>query len=90
MCGDLCLGPVGLSSMTKLAPPRFVGQVLGMWFLAIALGDNLAGLLAGGRSATTLATLPDYFATMFSWGALGALGVLALTPLLKRWMAGAR
>jgi len=42
-CGDLCLSPVGLSSMTKLAPTRFVGQVMGLRFLALALGNNLAG-----------------------------------------------
>lgn len=90
MCGDLCLGPVGLSSMTKLAAPRFVGQVMGIWFLSIALGDNLAGLFAAGRDATSLATLPAYFLKMFAWGALGGLGILLLRPWLKRWMAGAR
>ena len=41
--GELCLSPVGLSSMSKLVPPRFVGQALGMWFLATAIGNNLAG-----------------------------------------------
>ena len=41
--GELCLCPVGLSSMSKLAPPRFVGQALGVWFLATAIGNNLAG-----------------------------------------------
>ena len=53
-CGDLCLSPVGLSAMTKLAPPRFVGQVMGMWFLALALGDNLAGQLSGEYDAHDL------------------------------------
>ena len=43
--GELCLSPVGLSSMTKLVPTRFVGQVLGVWFMATALGTNLAGRL---------------------------------------------
>ena len=45
--GELCLSPVGLSSMTKLAPARFVGQVMGLWFLATAIGNNLAGQFAG-------------------------------------------
>ena len=52
--GELCLSPVGLSYMSKLAPPRFVGQVMGMWFLSLALGSNLAGQLSG--HATTPAT----------------------------------
>jgi POT family proton-dependent oligopeptide transporter len=90
MCGDLCLGPVGLSSMTKLASPRFAGQVMGVWFLSLALGNNLAGLFAAGSEATTLASLPGYFLRMFGWGAAGGLVLLVLTPLLKRWMAGVR
>jgi POT family proton-dependent oligopeptide transporter len=88
MCGDLCLGPVGLSSMTKLASPRFAGQVMGVWFLSLALGNNLAGLLAAGNEATSLASLPAYFLKMFGWGALSGLALVILAPLLKRWMAG--
>jgi len=90
MCGDLCLGPVGLSSMTKLAAPRFVGQVMGVWFLSLALGNNLAGLFAAGSEATHVASLPAYFMRMFAWGALGGIAMLLLTPLLKRLMAGVR
>jgi POT family proton-dependent oligopeptide transporter len=44
---ELCLSPVGLSSMTKLAPRKIVGQMMGIWFLATSLGDLLAGLAAG-------------------------------------------
>jgi hypothetical protein len=43
--GELCLSPVGLSSVTKLAPRRFAGQMMGVWFLATALGNLLAGEL---------------------------------------------
>ena len=45
--GELCLSPVGLSSITKLSPKRFVGQMMGIWFMAAALGNLLAGLVAG-------------------------------------------
>ena len=45
--GELCLSPVGLSSITKLSPRRFVGQMMGIWFMAAALGNLLAGLVAG-------------------------------------------
>ena len=40
--GELCLSPVGLSSMTKLAPGRLVGQMMGAWFMGAAIG-NLVG-----------------------------------------------
>jgi POT family proton-dependent oligopeptide transporter len=84
MCGDLCLAPVGLSSMTKLAAPRFVGQVMGMWFLSIALGNNLAGQLATEYDATNLASLPALFFKIFEWGAAGGAVMLALNAPLKR------
>jgi len=44
--------------MTKLAPPRFVGQVMGLWFLALALGNNLAGQLSGEYDAANLTLCP--------------------------------
>jgi proton-dependent oligopeptide transporter, POT family len=87
MWGDLCLAPVGLSSMTKLAPPRFVGQVMGMWFLSIALGNNLAGQLATEYDAGNLPTLPALFLKIFCWGALAGLILLALNGPLKRLVA---
>ncbi|MEO7217874.1 MAG: peptide MFS transporter [Gemmatimonadaceae bacterium] len=45
--GELSLSPVGLSSMTKLAPRRFVGQMMGVWFLADSIGNLIAGLVGG-------------------------------------------
>ncbi|MBV9620639.1 MAG: peptide MFS transporter, partial [Gammaproteobacteria bacterium] len=58
---ELCLSPVGLSYMSKLAPPRFVGQVMGIWFLSLALGNNFAGQLAGEYDPSHLETLPGLF-----------------------------
>lgn len=46
-CGELCLSPVGLSAMTKLAPRGRSGQMMGVWFMAFALGNLIAGLAAG-------------------------------------------
>lgn len=88
--GELCLSPVGLSSMTKLVPTRFVGQVLGVWFMATALGTNLAGRLSGDYDAGNLESLPALFLKIFWWGALGGGLMLLLTPLLKRLMPGVR
>jgi proton-dependent oligopeptide transporter, POT family len=86
--GELCLSPVGLSSMTKLVPTRFVGQVLGVWFMATALGTNLAGRLSGDYDAGNLESLPALFLKIFWWGAIGGGLMLLLTPLLKRLMPG--
>ena len=88
--GELCLSPVGLSSMTKLVPTRFVGQVLGVWFMATALGTNLAGRLSGDYDATNLASLPALFLKIFWWGAIAGGLMLLLTPLLKRLMPGVK
>jgi POT family proton-dependent oligopeptide transporter len=87
-CGDLCLSPVGLSSMTKLAPPRFVGQVMGLWFLALALGNNLAGQLSGEYDAQNLQSLPVLFLKIFWWSAVAAAIMLLLTPTVRRLMGG--
>jgi POT family proton-dependent oligopeptide transporter len=89
-CGDLCLSPVGLSSMTKLAPPRFVGQVMGLWFLAIALGNNLAGQLSGQYDAANLTSLPDLFLKICWWSLASAAVMALLTPLMRRLMGGVR
>lgn len=89
-CGDLCLSPVGLSSMTKLAPPRFVGQVMGLWFLALALGNNVAGQLSREYDASNLQSLPGLFLKIFWWGLIGSAVMVLLTPVLKRMMTGVK
>jgi POT family proton-dependent oligopeptide transporter len=89
-CGDLCLSPVGLSSMTKLAPPRFAGQVMGLWFLALALGNNLAGQLSIGYDAHNLQSLPELFGKICGWTLAAGVLMLLLTPTLKRLMAGVK
>jgi len=48
--GELCLSPIGLSLMTKLSPLRMQGLIMGMWFLASAYGQYVAGLLGAGMS----------------------------------------
>ncbi|MEO6865893.1 MAG: peptide MFS transporter [Gemmatimonadaceae bacterium] len=59
--GELSLSPVGLSSMTKLAPRRFVGQMMGVWFLADALGNLIAGLVGGHVNPDNLKEMPQLF-----------------------------
>jgi POT family proton-dependent oligopeptide transporter len=87
-CGELCLSPVGLSYMSKLAPPRFVGQAMGVWFLSLALGGNLAGVLTGQYDASHLESLPGLFLKIFWYGVIGGVVMLLLTPAVKKLMAG--
>ena len=84
--GELCLSPVGLSYFTKLAPKRFVGQMMGMWFLATSLGNLLAGLIAGDFDANNVAAMPGQYMHIvyFSVG-LGAI-LLALSRPVKKLM----
>lgn len=88
--GELCLSPVGLSSMTKLAPARFVGQVMGLWFLATALGNNLAGQFAGEIDPNNLPGMPGQFLYLFWWGFIAGAVLLVLTPFIRKMMAGVK
>jgi POT family proton-dependent oligopeptide transporter len=82
-CGELALSPVGLSSITKLAPAGRVGQMMGVWFVGASLGNVFAGLVAG-----TLETMPH--AQLFRTVALitGGVGVVAMlaSPAVKKLM----
>ncbi len=59
--GELALSPVGLSATTKLAPHRFAGQMMGVWFLGTALGNLVAGLVAGRFHAEAVTDFPAQF-----------------------------
>src|SRR6266699_4805723 len=85
--GELCLSPVGLSIVTKLAPARIVGAMMGLWFLSIAVGNKLAGM-AGGLFETL--PLPKLFGAVAGVTFVAALILLALTPWLRRLMGGVR
>jgi proton-dependent oligopeptide transporter, POT family len=82
--GELCLSPVGLSYFTKLAPKRFVGQMMGMWFLATSLGNLVAGLIAGEFDANNVAAMPGQYMHIvyFSVG-LGAVLLVLSRPVKK-------
>jgi POT family proton-dependent oligopeptide transporter len=86
--GELALSPVGLSSMTKLAPRRFVGQMMGMWFMASGLGNIIAGLIAGGFRAEALEEMPGLFLKLVMLGVGCGLVLLAFARPLKRLMGG--
>lgn len=81
--GELCLSPVGLSSVTKLAPKRFVGQMMGIWFLATSLGNLLAGLMAGRFNPEALNEMPGLFMQIVLTVTVAGLLLLAFTKLIK-------
>ena len=81
--GELALSPVGLSAVTKLAPPNRISQMMGLWFVATSLGNVMAGLVAGRLEA--LAPSPLFFAVAQIVGAAGLIA-LVMSPLVKRLM----
>ena len=84
--GEMCLSPVGLSTVTKLAPARVLGIMLGVWFLASAFGNKLAGYLAGFYDASNAPVLTTLYGGI-AVGLFVAAGILAtLTPTIKRMM----
>ncbi|HEX7114346.1 MAG TPA: peptide MFS transporter [Steroidobacter sp.] len=88
--GELCLSPVGLSSVTKLAPQRYVSQMMGIWFLATSVGNLSAGLLAGMFESDNLAAMPGQYMNFvyFIVGA-GIVMLLASRPI-KQLMGGVK
>ncbi|HEX8738274.1 MAG TPA: peptide MFS transporter [Pyrinomonadaceae bacterium] len=78
--GELCLSPVGLSSMTKLSPRRYVGQMMGIWFLAAAVGNLIGGLVGGHVDPEKLEQMPTLFTTTTMALMISAviLGLLAI------------
>jgi len=83
--GEMCLSPVGLSAMTKLAPARAVGFVMGVWFLSISIGNWLAGR-AG--SLYEIIPLPKLFGLGCAAALLAALVLAFLVKPTKRLMDG--
>lgn len=82
--GELCLSPVGLSTMTKLAPRIIRGQVMGLWFTASALGNLMAGLIGGHVSQDSLQDLPTLFIRCVVALMIGAIVLLIIKkPVLK-------
>lgn len=85
--GELSLSPVGLSSMTKLSPRKYVGQMMGIWFLATSIGNLIAGLVGGRVDPEKLEQTPQLF--MYTAGFLFVAAILLglmIVPI-RRMMA---
>jgi POT family proton-dependent oligopeptide transporter len=94
-CGELCLSPVGLSMVTKLAPARLGSVLMGAWFFAMFISDLMAGLLAGtvdkvarGELFHVLGGQADFFLMFVVSTFVAGAALLALAPVVKRLMAG--
>lgn len=88
--GELFLSPVGLSSMTQLAPRRYVGQMMGIWFLATSVGNLVAGLVGGHVDPTKLEQTPTVFmGTAVALFVATAILALMVVPI-RRMMANVR
>jgi POT family proton-dependent oligopeptide transporter len=85
--GELCLSPVGLSAMTKLAPARVAGLIMGVWFVSISIGDYLAGKAA---SVYESMSLPSLFGTVAAFGIGGAVVLVLLIKPTVRLMSGVK
>ena len=88
--GELCLSPVGLSAMNRLAPSHMASLIMGAWFYMTAVGNFVAGKIGeatGGHGGEmSKAKLLDIY-ELFGWVSIGAaVIVLLLTPIVKRWM----
>jgi len=86
--GELSLSPVGLSSVTKLAPRKLAAQMMGIWFLATSLGNLLAGLLAGQFNLEAIKQWPYLYIKMAILSAAVGLLLILFSRPLKGLMAG--
>jgi POT family proton-dependent oligopeptide transporter len=83
--GELCLSPVGLSTMTKLAPARVTGQMLGVWFMATSLGNSIGGQVAGLFEKLPL---PQLFGAVTAVTLGFALVAMAMVRPMRKLMSG--
>jgi len=87
--GELCLSPVGLSAVTKLAPPRYVSQMMGTFFMGLSLGNVFAGLMGGKLDPSQLNQMPDVFMQIVYLGVGAGLVFLVFTPAIRKLIGGA-
>jgi POT family proton-dependent oligopeptide transporter len=86
--GELCISPIGLSLVTKLAPRNYASQMMGLWFVSFSIGNLLAGVLAGHVGGSNIEQMPSAFGQLF-WLCLTSAVILFISRKpLQRWMQG--
>jgi POT family proton-dependent oligopeptide transporter len=88
--GELCLSPVGLSNVTKLAPAKFVSRMMGTWFLGTAMGNTIAGLAGGEFADAKVDQMPHIFLVMTLIGAGAGVVILLVSRGLRSWIGDAK
>ncbi len=92
--GELCISPIGLSMITKLAPHNLAGMMMGLWFLASAYGQYLAGLIGANMSIPNeeatkierLASYTDGYYQLAIYATIVAIALFVLTPVIRKLM----
>jgi len=82
--GELSLSPVGLSAVTKISPGRMVGLMMGVWFLALSIGNFLAGIMGGAFDEKKEGALLYMFGTVAIITIVAAVVLAALSPLIRK------
>jgi POT family proton-dependent oligopeptide transporter len=85
--GELCLSPIGLSATSKLAPRKYYSQMMGMWFFGAALGNLLAGLLAGEFGGENVSEFPERYRQIVLFCGAVFVAFLIATPFLRKMAA---
>jgi len=92
--GELVFSPVGLSAVTKLSPKKLVGQMMGVWFMSVALGNLIAGLVAGEFDSSEIAAnpslLPDLFWLVTQFSVIAGVVMLIFSPFMRKLMGNVR
>jgi POT family proton-dependent oligopeptide transporter len=91
--GELCLSPIGLSMVTKLAPTRLVGLGMGGWFLSTGIGNNLSGIFASlvsGEKGMSVASALDGYTLGFYALMGGGVILFLIAPLIQKLMHGVK
>jgi len=92
--GEICLYPVGLSAVTKLSPKRLVGQMMGVWFMSLALGNLAAGLFAGEFDEQAIvsnpSTLVDLFGSVMKLMLIAGIVILLISKPVRKLMGDIR
>ena len=84
--GELTLSPIGLAAISNLSPKRYVGQMMGIWFLASSLGAIIAGLLSGQATYAGLSSMPDLFNKIAIISSIAGLVLILISKPLNNWV----
>lgn len=84
--GEVFLSPIGLSSMTMLAPTPIRGQMMGLWYAGVALANLVAGLIAGNVSEDHIGDLPEIFMRIIIAVVVAAVVLVLLNKTIQRML----